>query len=254
MRSLLSYLVIALAGHFVLLPASAEAAVITSITGHVTGFAYSQGYAYGTNTYGRAGMAYDETLAPGATSLSAQARNSSYAGAYSNSSLSFTRSLSGVAFATSVSTSWVPGLPNSSADIDADLELEVNFTLTEATAVSLLFDPRQGSTNPVTYEFYSNYPGYTQARVTLAQLSGSDLSVLYTRAADYRATDPDGDGVFYSATLPTGDYRFTVNSYSSLGDAYANGSLQFSPVPEPAGTLLIALGLASFLRRRRTAD
>lgn len=249
MRSLLTTFLAAVTAHFVLVPTSAEAAVITSITGHVTGIAYSQGYAYGTNVYGREGMSYDETLAPGATSLSAQASNNSYAGAYSNSSLSFTPSSTELAFSTAVSSYWVPGLPNSSADVSATLKFDVNFTLTEATTVSLTFDFDFMSGNQAFYQIDAR--NMAQARVTLAQVSGVDPAQLYVRTTGGAPIDSDGDGIFYASALLPGDYRFTIDSYSTIGNAFANGALHFSPVPEPASALLIALGLASFLRRRR---
>jgi hypothetical protein len=225
--------------------------MITSITAEATGFAYSSGYSYGTGVYGREGMTYDETLAPGSTYLVAQARNSSYAGAYTSSSLSFTPSLTELAFFTSVTTSFVPGLPYSSAEISAALQFNVNFTLTEATTVSLSLDRFTDS------YYQGDYIGYAQETVTLAQLSGSDPALLYSRTSTPNA--PDAPGIFYAATLLPGDYLFTINSNASdKGNAFANGALQFSPslspVPEPAGALLIALGLATFLRRRRAAD
>lgn len=238
----------------------AQAFEITSLSGSIEGRAYSTLYTNGT--YPRYGKEYALTLAPeNGYSISASI-DATYSVVHSDARLAVAALADRISF---VSTSHVYSTPMGDPNLYsqeklAAVDLILRFTVLEPTLMQLTFDVLQQNQNNSLYTFYGADPYSAAAVLTLRRIENGIPSTLATLNStwDWVAKDSYGedDGVFYASTLLPGvEYELDLQSWSnSQGQAVANGALNFSsltPVPEPAGALLLMLGLALLAPRSR---
>ena len=144
--------------------------------------------------------------------------------------------------------------PGGRVDVTSHYALTVHFTVNDLTQLQLTLDPWSSGV------FYAQVSDDTRSSntITLLQVAGVTETTLYTHQPDFGGLTVDtrdgtNDGVLYSANLlPGTEYVLNLDATANYGSVLASGSLNFIPVPEPSGALLLLLGLFMMKPLRRT--
>ena len=250
-----SFLLLALASvlFFEAAAGGAQFYELTNVSGEIQGYAYLTTYPNGVAH--TSGGSYSQQLDPSNNySISASVSPSGT----SSASLSAAAFESAIIFTATAFAQTSSFTDSASQPTRADVILSIGFTVNEAILLQLTYDFVRNLGSQSSYAFQNNYDAAMNASLVQI-LDGGGSSSLYTLTANnYALATSQGldtygadDGVYFQAALLPGNYQFSLTGYAVQGDSMANGSLNFSPVPEPGGMLLVVLGMAVLGRRRR---